>query len=151
MIVRAFALKDFTGPGTAASCSLTAGTALTSGIVYASSTNVFQFGCATCGQALYGGLHLFLGSTARTLVMKIQSASSSAMTGVVDRITWTLTSELNPISSNQNPFSSWATPVTALSTDHAYWRATWTLSTGGGSPSTGGSWQGLVWMGLQSQ
>ena len=101
----------------------------------------YNLGAPVAGQVLYGGLHVTnasLGTTARVLSMAIQSASSSAFGGVVTRVTFSLSTVLG---------AEWATPVSALSTDQQWWRANWTLSTVAGS--TGGTWKGLIWMGLR--
>ena len=101
----------------------------------------FNIGAPVAGQVLYGGLHVTQAlnacTTARVLAMLVQSASSSGFGGAVTRITFSLSTAIG---------AEWATPVSALSTDHPWWRASWTLST---VASTGGVWKGLAWMGLK--
>lgn len=125
-LVRCTPLKDFRT--TAASLSTSAaGTA-------------FNIGAATIGQQLYGGLHLTsasLGTTARVLVMAIQSASSSGFGVLTTQLSFALST---------GPGAEWATPVGSLSTDQIWWRVAWGLST---AASTGGVWKGLAWMGLK--
>lgn len=124
MLVQATALKDFRA------------TALSTTDV----TTGYQLGAATTGQKVYGGLHLTsasLGTTARMLVMVIQSASASGFGTPASRITFSLSTASD---------GEWGTPVGSLSTEHTWWRASWTLST---AASTGGAWKGLVWMGIR--
>ena len=120
-LVRAVPLKDF---------RLTALSTTANGTAY-------DVGQLSSGQLLYGALHLTAISTGRTLVMKIQSATSSGFTAATDRITFTLTTAVG---------STWATPVGGLSTDPRFWRSAWTLST---AASTAGTWTGLTWMGIE--
>lgn len=95
-------------------------------------------GGLTTGEKLYGAMHLTAVSTARVLVMKIQSATASAFATPTDRFTFSLTSEVG---------STWGAPISNLSTEHKWWRASWTLSTVG--LTTGGTWKGLVWAGMR--
>ena len=88
------------------------------------------------GQRLYAGLHLTAASTERTLGMSIQAASSSGFGTLTTEISFTLSSMAG---------STWQT-LTAPSTDQPWRRARWTLST---AASTGGSWNGLVWLGFK--
>ena len=88
------------------------------------------------GQKVYGGLHLTAASTGRTLVMTLQSASSSGFGSLTTEITFALTSAIGAT------MQAFETP----STDRAWRRATWTLST---AASTAGSWNGLVYVGIQ--
>lgn len=123
-LLRAVPLKDFR---TNALSTTAAGTA-------------FSTVAPVAGQSFYGGLHLTcatLGTTARMLVMLIQSASSSGFGAPTTRATFALSTGVG---------AEWATPVASPSTDQPWWRASWTLST---AVSTGGTWKGLVWMGLR--
>lgn len=88
------------------------------------------------GQKVYGGMHLTAVSTGRTLIMTIQSASSSGFAAITTEITFALTSQIG---------STWQS-LDAPSTDRAWRRANWTLST---AASTAGTWTGLTWVGLQ--
>lgn len=100
----------------------------------------YQLGAATTGQKAYGALHLTeatLGTTARVLSMVIQSATASGFGSPANRITFTLSTARG---------AEYGTPVGALSTEHSWWRASWTLST---AASTGGTWKGLVEMGIK--
>lgn len=93
----------------------------------------------TAGQLVYAALHLTSVSTGRTLVMTIQSASSSGFTGATTEITFSLTSVRGATMQN-------ATPSTA----REWRRANWTLSTGTtAAGSTAGTWAGLVWGGIR--
>lgn len=123
-LVRATALKDFRNTGLST-------TDVTTG---------YQLGALTTGQRFYAGLHLTsasLGTTARMLAMVIQSATASGFGSPVARATFGL-------STGQG--AEWAAPAGGLSTEHSWWRASWTLSTG---VSTGGTWKGLTWMGIK--
>lgn len=124
-LVRTTALKDFRA------------TAL-------STTDVstgYQLGALTTGQKFYAGLHLTsasLGTTARVLAMIIQSATVSGFGAPATRATFVLSTAQG---------AEWAAPLVApASTEFSWWRASWTLSTG---VSTGGTWKGLVWMGIK--
>jgi hypothetical protein len=100
----------------------------------------YQFGGVPSGQSFYAGMHLTctsLGTTARVLAMIIQSATASGFGSPATRATFSLTTCEG---------AEWATPVTALSTEHKWWRANWTMST---AASTGGTWKGLVYMGIR--
>lgn len=90
----------------------------------------------TSGQKIYAALHLTAVSTGRTLVMTVQSASSSGFGSLTTEISFALTSERG---------STWKT-ATAPSTDRPWRRATWVLST---AASTAGSWNGLVYFGFR--
>ena len=120
-LVRAVPLKDFRATALSTTASGTA----------------FDVGQAASSQSVYGALHLTCASTGRTLVMKIQSATSSGFTSATDRITFSASTFVG---------STWAAPLTGLSTDPTFWRATWTLST---AASTAGTWKGLTWMGIE--
>ena len=89
-------------------------------------------------QKVYAALHLSSGfnSTARVLSLVIQSASSSGFGGAANRITFTLSTAQG---------AQWGTPGTAT-TDHPWWRASWTMST---TASTGGTWKFLTHFGLK--
>ena len=123
-LVRVSALKDFRA------------TALSTTDV----TTGYQYGGLTSGQKFYAGLHLTsasLGTTARMLVMTIQSATASAFAAPTTRATFGLSTVIG---------STWATPVGSLTTENLWWRGNWTLST---AASTGGVWKGLVYMGIK--
>ena len=123
-LVQISALKDFRNTGLST-------TEVTTG---------YQIGAATTGQKFYAGLHLTsasLGTTARMLVMTIQSATASGFGSPSTRATFTLSTL---------PGAEWAAPVGSLSTEHTWWRASWTMST---TASTGGVWKGLAWMGIR--
>jgi len=103
-------------------------------------TTGFNIGVPVSGQSLYAGMHLTsasLGTTSRVLAMSIQSASSSGFGAAVTRVNFSLSTMSG---------AEWATPVSSLSTDHPWWRASWALST---VASTGGTWKGLVWVGFR--
>lgn len=98
----------------------------------------YQMGGMTSGERMYAGLHLTcatLGTTARMLVMIIQSATASGFGSPTTRATFTRSTAIG---------AEWATPVAAPSTENLWWRANWTLST---AASTGGTWKGLVYVG----
>lgn len=99
----------------------------------------YQLGAVTTGQKVYGALHVTsgFGSTDRVMVMKIQSATASGFGAPADRITFALSTQHG---------SSWGTPVGGLSTEHSWWRASWTMST---AASTGGTWKGLVYVSIR--
>lgn len=122
-LVRLIALKDFTA--TALST-----TAVTTG---------YQLGALTTQQKVYGALHLTsgYGTTDRVLAMTIQSATASAFGSPATRITFTRSTAEG---------AEWGTPVGGLSTEHSWWRASWTMST---TASTGGTWKGLVGVGIR--
>ena len=122
-LVRASPLKDFRATALSTTDNSTA---------YALGTPL------ATGEKLYGALHLTAVSTARVLVMKIQSATASGFATPTDRITFTLTSEVG---------STWGAPLSNVSTNAGWWRASWTLSTVG--LTTGGTWKGLVWTGIR--
>lgn len=122
MIIRVAALKDFRATGLSTTQSGTA----------------FDLGARLSTEKLHAFMHLTQISTARVLVAKVQSATSSGFTSPADRVTFLLTSEIG---------STGPAPPTAFSTDHRFWRANFTLSTVG--LTTGGSWKGLMEMGLQ--
>ena len=98
----------------------------------------YNVGAAVAGQLVYGSLHLTSGfnSTARVMSMAIQSASSSGFGAAVTRISFTLSTAQG---------GQWGTPGTP-STDHQWWRTSWTMST---AASTGGTWKAFVSMGLK--
>lgn len=123
-LVRVTALKDFRG------------TALSTTDV----STAHQVGALTTGQKFYAGLHLTsasLGTTARMLLMSVQSATASGFGSPTTRASFS-------ISTSEG--AEWATPVGSLSTEITWWRASWTLST---AASTGGTWRGLVYMGIK--
>lgn len=122
-LIRAVPLKDFLAAGSALS-TCAAGTP-------------FNLGGLTSGQRLFAGLHLTAVSTARPLIMTVQSATASGFGAPSTQATFALTTEIG---------STWATPVANLSTEHKWFRATWSLST---AASTGGTWRGLVYMGVR--
>lgn len=99
-----------------------------------------QLGGLSTGQKLYAGLHLTsasLGTTARMLALVIQSATASGFGSPTTRITFTRSTALG---------AEWGTPVGGYSTEHKWYRASWTLST---AASTGGTWKGLVYVGIR--
>ena len=89
------------------------------------------------GQFLYAALHLTAVSTGRTLVWSIQSASSSGFGSVTTELQFALSTVRG---------STWK-ETSSLSTDRPWRRASWALSTSGGS--TGGTWNGLIYAGLK--
>jgi hypothetical protein len=102
----------------------------------------YQVGGVPAGQMLYAGLHLTAGftcSTDRKLSMVVQSATASAFAAPAARATFTLSTKVG---------AQWSTPAGGFSTEHKWWRASWTMSTAG-APSTGGIWYGLVHMGIK--
>lgn len=124
-LVRATALKDFRNTALSTTDLSTA----------------YQLGALTTGQKVYAGLHLTsasLGTTARVLSMIVQSATVSGFGAPVSRATFVLSTVQG---------AEWAVPAGGLSTEHSWWRASWTLSTA--NNSTGGTWKGLVWMGIK--
>ena len=123
-LIRAVPLKNF----------------LSSSLSVTDVSTAYQVGAATTGQRFYAAMHLTsasLGTTDRMLSMVIQSATASGFGTPVSRATFLLSTSIG---------STWATPVASLSTEHSWWRASWTLST---AASTGGTWKGLVYMGLR--
>lgn len=122
-LIRITALKDFRG------------TALSTTDV---STGA-QLGGLSTGQLLYAALHLTsaYASTDRELAVAIQSATSSAFGSPVTRISMVLSTVAG---------STWGTPIGNFSTDHSWFRASWTLST---TNSTNGAWKGHVWAGIK--
>lgn len=123
-LVRISALKDFRDTGLSTTDQTTA----------------HQIGALTTGQKMYAGLHLTsasLGTTARMLVMSVQSATASGFGSPSTRAQFVLSTDKG---------AEWATPVGELSTEHSWWRAVWTLTT---AVSTGGVWKGLVYMGIK--
>ncbi len=100
----------------------------------------FNLGAATTGQYVYAAMHLTsasLGTTARMLVMAVQAASSSGFGAATTDFTFALSTDIG---------STWPARLSGLSTDQVWWRASWTLST---AASTGGTWKGLVYMGIK--
>lgn len=89
------------------------------------------------GQKAYGALHLTAVSTARTLVATVQAASSSGFGAITTEFAFAMTTERG------STFQVLNSP----STDRAWRRARWTMSTAGGS--TGGSWNGFMWIGFR--
>ena len=124
-LVRAVALRDFRATANALSTT-------------ANGAAIGTFSPVS-GEKLYGALHVMATSTQRAFLMTIQSATSSGFTTPTTRISFT-----DPVGARSG---EWATPVAGLSTDIKYWRASWTLSTVG--LTTGGTWTGFVWMGIQ--
>ena len=121
-LIRACALKDFRA------------TALSTG----ANGTAFSTALPNSGDRLFATLHLTAVSTARSFVGTVQSASSSGFGAVTTEATFTLTSAIG---------STWKV-VSGPSTDRAWRRFTWAISTAGGS--TGGSWNGLVWIGFRA-
>ena len=76
-------------------------------------------------QKVYAALHLSSGFN-----------STSGFGGAANRITFTLSTAQG---------AQWGTPGTAT-TDHPWWRASWTMST---TASTGGTWKFLTHFGLK--
>jgi hypothetical protein len=99
----------------------------------------YNLGALSTQEQVYGALHLTQnpGTTARVLSMVIQSATASGFGSPAARITFTLSTVAG---------AQWGTPVGGLSTEHKWWRASWTLST---AASTAGTWKGLVEMGIK--
>lgn len=121
-IVRVAALKDFRANALSTSQNATA----------------YDLGPLTASQKLVGFLHLTseYASTGRILVGTIQGASSSGFGVVSTGFTFGLSTAIG---------STWPAPV-AVSTVLRYFRATVTMST---AASTGGTWKGLIGMGIQ--
>lgn len=125
-LIRALPLKDFR----AAALSTT------------DASTAYQFGALTTGQQLYAALHLTSvagGTTARVIVMTVQSATASGFGSPTTQIT--------SLTRSTAVGAQWATPVGSLSTEHTWWRAQWTMST---AASTAGTWKGLVYMGMKA-
>ena len=123
-LVRVTVLKDFRG------------TSLSTTDV----TTGYQLGPLTTGQKVYAALHLTsasLGTTARMLAMIIQSATASGFGTPATRVTFTRSTAQG---------AEWGTPAGSLSTEHSWFRASCTLST---AASTGGTWKGIVYMGIK--
>lgn len=118
-IVRAVALKNFLDT---ALSTTAAGTA-------------YSTVAPTSTQTVYGVMHLTAVSTGRSWVALIQSASSSGFGSPTSEFSFALTSAVG---------STWKTAT--ASTDRAWRRASWTLST---ASSTGGTWNGLIWVGIR--
>ena len=121
-LVRVVPLKDFLD------------TALSTGAAGTAYSTVFP----QTGERLYSALHLTGVSTDRPFVMTVQAASSSGFAPLTTEITFTLTTVRG---------STWQT-LAAPSTDRPWRRANWALSTAV-STGTGGTWTGLVWIGLR--
>src|SRR4051812_12971103 len=88
----------------------------------------YQLGAPLAGQKLFAGMHLTsasLGTTARMLVMTIQTATASGFGAPSTPISFVLSTVFG---------AEWGAPST-FSTDQSWMRASWTLSTG---VSTGG-------------
>ena len=122
MLIRATPLKDFL---TTALSTTAVGTA-------------YSTIAPEAGQRVYAGWHLTsasAASTARVLVVTVQSASSSGFSPLTTEISFALTSSEG---------SSWgyATP----STDRPWRRALLTMTT---AASTANTWRGLVWAGIK--
>ena len=124
-ILRAAALKDFRASALS--------TSVTTGVGY-------DLGPLTASQRLAGFFHLTgeYNSTSRVLVAALQSATSSGFTTPTTRFTFGLSTAVG---------STWPAPI-AVSTDHAYFRASLTMSTAAPA-TTGGTWAGLIGMGIQ--
>ena len=122
MIIRVTSLKDFRATGLSTTQSGTA----------------FDLGARLSTEKLHAFMHLTQVSTGRVFVAKVQSATSSGFAAPADRVTFLLTSAVG---------STGPAPLGAFSTDHRFWRSNFTLSTVG--LTTGGTWKGLVEMGLQ--
>lgn len=120
-LVRAVPLKDF----------------LSSALSTTDVSDAYSTQTPVSGQSVYAALHLTAASTARSFVATIQSASSSGFGSLTTEVSFSLTSEAG---------SSWQVD-SSPSTDRPWRRASWTLSTAGGS--TGGSWNGLIWVGIR--
>lgn len=119
-LIRAIPLKDF----------------LSNSLSTSGTGTAFNLGTLSSGQYLYSAMHLTAVSTGRSLVMKVQAASSSGFGSPTDLKTFALTSARG---------STWGSRVT-VSTDLPWFRASWTLST---AASTAGSWTGLVYVGIR--
>ena len=112
----------------------------TAGLSTTDVTTGYQLGALTTGQSVYGVFHLTsasLGTTARMFVPVIQSATASGFGSPSARITFSLSTAAG---------GEWGTPVGGLSTEHSWWRLSWTLTT---AVSTGGVWKGLIGMGIK--
>ena len=122
MLIRATPLKDF----------------LTTALSTTAIGTAYSTIAPEAGQRVYAGWHLTsasAASTARVLVVTVQSASSSGFATATTEISFALTSSEG---------SSWgyATP----STDRQWRRALLTMST---AASTANTWKGLVWTGIK--
>lgn len=101
-------------------------------------TTGYNLGQLSSGQLIHGAWHLTsgYGSTDRVIVAKIQTATASAFAAPSDRITFALSTAVG---------STWGTPIAGASTEHLWYRASWTMST---AASTAGTWKGLIEVGI---
>lgn len=121
-IVRVAALKDFRA----------------NALSTTQNASAYDLGPLTAAQRLAGFFHLTgqTCSTARVLVATVQSASSSGFGTKTTQFTFGLSTAIG---------STWPAPI-AVTTDQRYFRAVLTMST---AASTGGTWKGLVGMGIE--
>jgi hypothetical protein len=123
MLIRATPLKDF----------------LTTALSTTAIGTAYSTIAPEAGQRVYAGWHLTsasAASTARVLVVTVQSASSSGFAAATTEISFALTSSEG---------SSWGSAVSP-STDRPWRRALLTMST---AASTANTWKGLVWTGIK--
>lgn len=83
------------------------------------SSTARQLGLVAAGKSIYGVLHVL--SCTGTLTLKIQSDDNSGFTSATDRISFTAAT---------GKTFQWASLAGAIA-DDTYWRATWTLPSGG--------------------
>lgn len=123
-VVRVIALKDF----------------LANALSTSQQTTPYNLGQLTCAEKIYGALHLTqaYATTDRVLVADIQSATASGFGTPSSRITFALSTVAG---------STWGTPIGGASTEHLWYRGNFTMST---AASTGGSWKGLLEVGISS-
>lgn len=122
-LIRAVPLKDFT----------------TNPLSTTDVTTGFQLGPLSTGQQVWGAFHLTQQycATDRVLALLVESATASGFGAPVTRLTFTRTTAIG---------GELLAPSGPVSTDHSWFRAKWTMST---VASTGGSWKGLVSMGIK--
>ena len=122
-IVRSTPLKDF---------RVTALSTTAQGTAYSISA-------LSTGQKLYGKLTLTdaFASTTRVGIFSIQSATASAFASPTTQIQFTCSTAKT---------AEYGTPVSAVSTEHIWFRAAWLMST---TATTNGTWKGLVEVGVR--
>lgn len=108
-------------------------------------TTPYDLGGVGPGERVYGGFHLTgnYDSTTRVLVATLEVSSCSGFIGAsVDALTFTLSTALG---------STWGSTSTGgiASTDRKWWRGGYTMSTAGAADTTGGTWTGLMEMGIR--
>lgn len=110
-------------------------------------TTPYNLGGVAPGERVYGAFHLTgnygASTTDRILVATLEvSTSSGFIGGSVDALTFTPSTALG---------STWgsASTGTVTSTQHVWWRGGYTMSTAGAADTTGGTWNGLLEMGIR--